>query len=69
MTRVRIVAEQARAQLVARGTPCPPLAPSDDLLRKQLQVWLPLLRFAPPTRVRHATVLVIPVVDKDKFDG
>lgn len=69
MTRLRIVATQARAQLVARGTPLPALAPTDDLLRKQLAIWLPMLRYAPPTRVRHAQVLVIPVVEKDKFDG
>jgi hypothetical protein len=65
MTRLRIVAQQARAQLVARGTPVPSLAATDDLLRRQLAVWLPLLRFEPPTRVRPAKVLVIPVMEKD----
>lgn len=66
MTRVALTAAMVRAQLVARGTPVPPLAATDALVRRQLAVWLPLLRFEPPTKVRRGPVLVIPVVGEEE---
>lgn len=65
MTRIEITAAAVRQQLVALGTPVAPLAPTDDLRRRQLAVWIPLLRFAPSTKVRPAKVLVIPVKDEE----
>jgi hypothetical protein len=65
MTRVQLTAAAVRAQLVALGTPVAPLATTDALLRRQLAVWLPMLRVRPPTRVRSGKVLVIPLKEQD----
>lgn len=65
MTRLTITAAMVRAQLVARGTPVPPLAGTEDLLRRQLAIWIPLLRMRPRTLVRRAQALVIPVEEED----
>lgn len=61
--RLRIVAAGVRAELVARGTPCDALGADEATIRKQLGVWIPLLRLASPTVVVHADWLVIPVQD------
>ena len=63
--RFRLYAAAVRAELLARGTPVEDLGPDEMTVRRQVGIWIPLLRLQDPTVVRADAVLVIPVVEKE----